>query len=122
MVKEGETVKPGDAVVRFDTAGLASSIEAAQDSLKAKVEEKTQKEAEYKNQKFELDVEVKKAENDNRQKTLDASIPEGIESKYEYDRKQLEKKISDHLLASARTNQSVKGACLLYTSPSPRDG
>ena len=110
MVKEGETVKPGDPVVRFDTAGLASSIEAAQDSLKAKVEEKAQKEAEYKNQKFELDVEVKKAENDNRQKTLDASIPEGIESRYEYDRKQLEKKISDHLLASARTNQSVKGA------------
>ncbi len=110
MVKEGETVKPGDPVVRFDTAGLASSLEAAQDSLKAKAEEKAQKEAEYKNLKFELDVEVKKAENDDRQKTLDASIPEGIESRYEYERKQLEKKISDHLLASARTNQSVKGA------------
>jgi multidrug efflux pump subunit AcrA (membrane-fusion protein) len=110
MVKEGETVKPGDPVVRFDTAGLASSIETAQDSLKAKVEQKAQKVAEYENQKFELDVEVKKAENDNRQKTLDASIPEGIESRYEYDRKQLEKKISDHLLASARTNKSVKGA------------
>ena len=110
MVKEGETVKPGDPVVRFDTAGLASSLETAQDSLKAKAEEKAQKEAEYKNQKFELDVEVKKAENDDRQKTLDASIPEGIESRYEYERKQLEKKISDHLLASARTNQSVKGA------------
>jgi len=110
MVKEGETVKPGDPVVRFDTAGLASSIETAQDSLKAKVEQKAQKEAEYENQKFELDVEVKKAENDNRQKTLDASIPEGIESRYEYDRKQLEKKISDHTLAGARTNRSVKGA------------
>jgi multidrug efflux pump subunit AcrA (membrane-fusion protein) len=81
MVKEGETVKPGDPVVRFDTSGLASSIEAAQDSLKSKVEEKARKEADNRNQTFELDVEVKKAENDNRQKTLDASIPAGIESR-----------------------------------------
>jgi multidrug efflux pump subunit AcrA (membrane-fusion protein) len=110
MVKEGESVKPGDPVVRFDTAGLASSLETAQDSLKAKLEEKTRKEAEYENQKFELDVEVKKAENDNRQKALDASIPAGLESRYEFDRKQLEKKISDQALASARTNRSVKMA------------
>jgi multidrug efflux pump subunit AcrA (membrane-fusion protein) len=108
MVKEGESVKPGDAVVRFDTANIASLIETAQDSLKAKLEEKTRKESEYEHQKFELDVEVKKAENDNRQKSLDASIPEGLESKYEYDRKQLEKKRSDHLLESARTNRTVK--------------
>jgi len=110
MVKEGEPVKPGDPVVRFDTASLASSIETAQDSLKAKWEEKARKVDEYENQKFELDVEVKKAENDNRQKALDASIPEGLESKYEYDRKQLEKKISDQALVSARTNRSVKRA------------
>ena len=108
MVKEGETVKPGDPVVRFDTASLASSIETAQDSLKAKWEEKSQKEAEYENQKFELDVEVKKADNDNRQKALDASIPKGLESRYEYDRKQLEKKISDNALAAALRNRSVK--------------
>jgi multidrug efflux pump subunit AcrA (membrane-fusion protein) len=108
MVKEGESVKQGDPVVRFDTASLASSIETAQDSLKAKWEEKSQKEAAYESQKFELDVEVKKAENDNRQKALDASIPQGLESRYEYDRKQLEKKISDNALASARRNRNVK--------------
>jgi multidrug efflux pump subunit AcrA (membrane-fusion protein) len=108
MVKEGETVKPGDPVARFDTASLASSIETAQDSLKAKYEEKNQKEADYENQKFELDVDVKKAENDDQQKSLDASIPPGLESKYEYDRKQLEKKISDNALAGARRNRSVK--------------
>jgi len=104
----GESVKPGDPVVRFDTANIASSIETAQDSLRAKLEEQSQKKSEYENQKFELDVEVKKAENDNRQKSLDASIPEGLESKYEYDRKQLEKKRSDHILASALTNRTVK--------------
>lgn len=110
MVNEGDPVKPGDPVVRFDTAGLASSLEAAQDTLKAKLEEKAQKEDDYENQTYELDVEVKKAENDNRQKSLDASIPEGLESKYEYDRKQLEKKISDQALSGARANKSVKGA------------
>jgi len=108
MVKEGESVKPGDPVVRFDTANIASSIETAQDSLRAKLEEQSQKESEYENQKFELDVEVKKAEIDNQQKSLDASIPEGLESKYEYDLRQLEKKRSDHILASARTNRTVK--------------
>jgi multidrug efflux pump subunit AcrA (membrane-fusion protein) len=108
MVKEGESVKPGDPVVRFDTANLASSIETAQDSLRAKLVEKTQKEAEFENQKFELDVEVLKAENDNRQKAFDASIPEELESKYEHDRKQLEKKRSDFALAGARTNRTVK--------------
>ena len=110
MVKEGDPVKPGDPVVRFDTASLASSIETAQDALKAKWEEKAQKEAEYENQKFELDVEVKKAENDNRQKSLDASIPPGLEARYEYDRKQLEKRISDNALESARRNRTVKRA------------
>lgn len=110
MVKEGESVKPGDTVVRFDTASIASSTEMAQDSLKAKLEEKARKGDEYENQKYELDVEVKKAENDNQQKALDASIPEGLESKYEFDRKQLEKKISDQALASAQTNKSVKRA------------
>jgi len=110
MVKEGDPVKPGDPVVRFDTASLASSIETAQDSLKAKREEKAQKEADYENQKYELDVEVKKAENDNRQKSLDASIPPGLEARYEYDRKQLEKKISDNSLEVAQRNRSVKRA------------
>jgi len=108
MVKEGDSVKAGDPVVRFDTAGLASLIETTQESLKSKLEEKVQKAAEYENKKFELEVEVRKAETDNRQKALDASIPAGIESKYEYDRKQLEKKMSDHALVSARTNRTVK--------------
>jgi multidrug efflux pump subunit AcrA (membrane-fusion protein) len=110
MVKEGDPVKPGDPVIRFDTASLASSIETAQEALKAKWEEKVRKEAEYDNQKFELDVEVKRAENDNRQKSLDASIPPGLEARYEYDRKQLEKKISDNALESALRNRSVKRA------------
>ncbi len=108
MVKEGEAVKPGDPVVRFDTANLASDIETAQDTLRTKLEEKTQKEADYQHQKFELDVEVRKAENDNRQKEIDASIPPGLESKFEFDRKQLEKKRSDFSLDSARTDRTVK--------------
>jgi multidrug efflux pump subunit AcrA (membrane-fusion protein) len=108
MVKEGESVKPGDPVVRFDTANLASDIVTAQDSLRTKREEKTQKEADYQHQKFELDVEVRKAENDNRQKEIDAAIPPEIEAKIEYERKQLEKKRSDFTLESARTNRTVR--------------
>jgi len=108
MANEGESVKPGDAVVRFDTANLASDIENAQESLRSKREELAQKEADHRHQKFELDVEVQKAENDNRQKEIDAAVPPEIEAKVEYDRKQLEKKKSDFTLESAKTNRVVK--------------
>jgi multidrug efflux pump subunit AcrA (membrane-fusion protein) len=86
MVKEGDSVKPGDPVVRFDTANLAAELETTQESLRTKREERAQKEADYRHQKFELEVEVKKAENEMRQKEIDASIPAGIESRQEYDR------------------------------------
>jgi multidrug efflux pump subunit AcrA (membrane-fusion protein) len=108
MVKEGDSVKAGDPVVRFDTANLASQVESNDQSLRTKREEKAQKEADYRFQKFELDVEVKKAENDVRLKEIDASIPKGIESRQEYDRKQLERKRSDHGLETAETNQVAK--------------
>lgn len=108
MVKEGDSVKPGDPVVRFDTANLAADLETNQDAVRTKREEKTQKEADYRHQKFELEVAVKKAENDVRRKEIDASIPEGVESRFEYDRKQLEKKKSDHSLESAETDLLVK--------------
>jgi multidrug efflux pump subunit AcrA (membrane-fusion protein) len=108
MAKEGDSVKPGDPVVRFDTANLAAELETTQDSVRTKREEKAQKEADYRHQKFELEVAVKQAENDVKRKEIDASIPEGIESHFEFDRKQLEKKKSDHLLESAETNKLVK--------------
>ena len=108
MVKEGDSVKPGDPVVRFDTANLAAELETTQESLRTKREEKAQKEADYRHQQFELEVSVKKAENERQRKEIDASIPPGIESRYEYDRKQLEKKKTDHSLESAETNKAVK--------------
>jgi HlyD family secretion protein len=108
MADEGKNVKPGDAVVRFDTANLASDIENSQDSLRSKREELAQKVADHRHQTFELDVEVRRAENDNRQKAIDASIPPEIEAKVEYERKQLEKKRSDFTLESALTNRVVK--------------
>ena len=107
MAKEGDTVKPGDPVVRFDTATLASDIETAQDTLKIKWEERAQKVADYNHQKFELEVEVQSAENDTRQKQIDASVLEELVSKYEYERKQLEKKKSDVSLNNARTKKIV---------------
>jgi HlyD family secretion protein len=108
MAKEGDSVKPGDSVVRFDTANLAAELETAQEALRTKREEKAQKEADYRHQKFELEVAVRKAENEMRQKEIDASIPPGIEAKSEYDRKQLEKTRSDYSFESAETNKVVK--------------
>ncbi len=108
LAREGDPVKPGDPVVRFDTANLAAELETAQESLRTKREEKVQKEADFRHQRFELEVAVKKAENDLERKAIDASIPPGIESRYEYDRKQLEKRKGGHALAGAETDKLVK--------------
>jgi HlyD family secretion protein len=108
LVKEGDEVKPGDVVIRFDTANLASEIENNEEVLKNKQLELQQKEVDCSHQKLELETEQKSAENELRQKEIDASIPLELQSRYEYDRKQLEKKKSDFTLAGTLTKKSVK--------------
>jgi multidrug efflux pump subunit AcrA (membrane-fusion protein) len=108
MVEEGTTVKPGDAVARFDTSNLATDIENQEMSLEVKKEEKLQKLADYNHQKFEVEVNLKKAEIDYKKKEIDASIPKGLESNQEYDAKQLELKKSKQTLENALMEKKVK--------------
>lgn len=108
MVKEGEFVKPGDPVVRFDTSTLGNDIENLENSLQVKKEQKQQKIADYHHQKFELEVRLKQAEIDYKKAQIDASIPPGIEAKYEYDKKQLELKKKEQALKNSRVEKVTK--------------
>jgi multidrug efflux pump subunit AcrA (membrane-fusion protein) len=108
MVKEGEDVNPGDTVVRFDTSTLGTDIENLENSLQVKKEQKDQKLADYHHQEFELEVKLKQAEIDYKKAHIDASIPPGVEAKYEYDRKQLELKKKEQALKNTRIEKETK--------------
>jgi multidrug efflux pump subunit AcrA (membrane-fusion protein) len=112
MVKEGDYVKAGDPVVRFDTSSLASDIETLEMSLQEKLEQKAQKRAENQHKKFELEVQLKKAETDYKKIELDASVPKGIVSNYDYDKKQLDLKRSEQALENARLEKQVQLAAM----------
>ncbi|MCP4149898.1 MAG: HlyD family efflux transporter periplasmic adaptor subunit [bacterium] len=112
MVKEGEAVKAGDVVARFDTSNQVSEIETLELSLQDKNERRTQKIVASKHEAFELDVKLKEAEIDYKKKQLDASIPKGIESNFEYDRKQLDLKQSLQALKAARLEKRIKSEAL----------
>lgn len=108
MVKEGENVNPGDPVVRFDTSTLVTDIENLENSLQVKKEQKDQKLSDYHHQEFELGVNLKQAEIDYKKAQIDASIPPGIEAKYEYDKKQLELKKKEQALKNAGVEKETK--------------
>jgi multidrug resistance efflux pump len=107
LAREGDDVKPGDIVVIFDPANLAAEIEANKEALENRSIEMAQKEADFRHQQLELEVERKSAENDLQQREIDASVPEELQSKYEYEQKQLEKRKSVFSLDSAETKKKV---------------
>jgi multidrug efflux pump subunit AcrA (membrane-fusion protein) len=112
MVKEGDYVKPGDPVVRFDTATVTADIENMELNLRDKLEQKKQKSADYTNQKLELELKEKQAEVAFREKELDASIPKGIISDQKFEQNQLELKRSAEALKNAQMEKQVKLAAL----------
>lgn len=107
LAREGDDVKPGDVVIIFDTANLAAEIEANKEALKNRSIEMAQKEADFKHQQLELEVERKSAENDLQQKEIDASVPKELQPKQEYEQKQLEKRKGAFFLDSAETKKKV---------------
>jgi len=108
MEKEGEHIKPGDPVVRFDTSNLVADIENLEISLQDKKEERLQKLKDFSHQKFEVEVRLKQADIDYKKKKIDAEIPRGLETYFEYDKKQLEVKRSAQDLKNAEMEKKVR--------------
>lgn len=112
MAKEGDYVKPGDPVVRFDTSNVTADIENMELNLRDKKEQKKQKTADYANQKLELELKEKQAEVAYREKELEAAIPKGIISDQKYEQNQLELKKSAEALKQAQMTKQVTLATL----------
>jgi len=107
MVEEGVVVKPGDPVVRFDTANLSSEIENLEISLQTKIESKTIKEAERKHKRFDMNNLVKRGELEYQKAKIDAEIPKGIFSDYDYEQKQLELRRKAEALKKAKLDRVI---------------
>jgi multidrug efflux pump subunit AcrA (membrane-fusion protein) len=107
MAKEGEYVKPGDPVVRFDSGSVSSTLENMELSLREKEDSIKQKLAAYANQELELNLKVKQAEIAFRQRELTASIPKDIIPAYQYEQNQMELKKGDEFLKSAKIEKEV---------------
>ncbi len=107
MAPEGSQINPGDAVIRLDTANLASEKENLEMSLQSKLEEKAQKEADIAQQEFELAVRLKQAEIDVKKARLDAAIPPDLVARYEYDEKQLDLKRKLQNLENVQVEKKV---------------
>lgn len=108
MVKEGSVVKPGDPVVRFDTASLASENENIKMNVRDKEESLVQKMSDYNFQKFEQEVALKKSEIDLKKSAIDSSVPRGLESNFDYDKKQLNLKQSTQAFNDVKVEKQVK--------------
>ncbi len=112
MAKEGDYVKAGDPVVRFDTSTVTADIENMELNLRDKKEQKKQKSADYANQKLELELKEKQVEVSYRERELDASIPKGIIPDQKYEQNQLELKKSAEALKQAQMAKQVTLATL----------
>jgi multidrug efflux pump subunit AcrA (membrane-fusion protein) len=107
MAREGDEVKAGDPVVRFDTANIATEIESARESLRTKLDQKRQLESDLRFKRLELEVALKSAENTARKAEIDAAIPEELLSRYEYEKRQLESRKGGQGMESARSGRKV---------------
>jgi len=112
MKKEGEAVRPGDIVVRFDTANLSADIEKNIQDLQLKSEQIAQKKADMEFQRKDLDMKIQQAEIDCRKKEIDAAVPVELQTRFEYDRNQLELKKSRYELEKVRREKELKFADL----------
>lgn len=90
MIEEGERVKPGDAVVQYNTASITSQVEQLEAQLR-KVK------AESKQKDLTQDLELKQAQHNLRiaklnlqRAKLDAEIPQRLLSQLNFEKYQLE--------------------------------
>jgi len=108
MPEEGTEIKPGDPVVRFDTSNLVNEIENIEVALEVLEQEIDQKKFDNKHQQLELDFKVKKAKIEYKKAEIDASVPKGILSLYEYDKGQMELKKRGQELKDAKIEKIAK--------------
>ncbi|MCP3669680.1 MAG: HlyD family efflux transporter periplasmic adaptor subunit [Gammaproteobacteria bacterium] len=108
MTKEGETVSKGDLIVVFNTSDLVSEIEQQKSNLRT-IQEQTKEKLLILEQGV-ITAEHDLAQLDLKQKlaALEAEIPAGFRSKYEYESTQYDLNKANKLLELAKTNLAGK--------------
>lgn len=108
MPEEGAEIKPRDPVVRFDTSNLVNEVENIEMALEVLEQEMDQKKFDNKHQRLELDFKVKQAKIEYKKAEIDASVPKGILSLYEYDKGQMELKKREQELKDVKIEKVAK--------------
>lgn len=112
MAPEGELVKKGDPVVRFDTSNIVTDIESREISLLNKQDERARKRAEARNLEYEHNTTIKQKQLEYEKLKLDAAVPRGIVSNYDYDKNQLNLKRGGQALEQAKIEKRVRLASM----------
>jgi multidrug resistance efflux pump len=88
LAEDGAAVNAGDQVVELDNSALTSDLETKRQTATQALQEMQQKDAEWRAdaEQKQLDVDKKKSEFDKAK--IDAAIPADLESKQKYEEKQ----------------------------------
>lgn len=109
LIDDGSEVVAGDRLVELDTAQIASQLEDKESARQQKINELASQEAEVAKDLAEKEFEVERARIELERATIDADIPEDVQSRRQFQESQLaleqarvahEKAVAD--LAAAR--------------------
>ena len=90
LIEEGSRVEAGDAIARFDPAGVESNLQTSEDELVGKLETRSSERSQAASKRMELELALKRAEIGYRKARLDADIPQDILENKDYRQRQLD--------------------------------
>ncbi|MDH3284824.1 MAG: HlyD family efflux transporter periplasmic adaptor subunit [Acidobacteriota bacterium] len=116
IVEEGVAVDEGEAIARFDSAGIADQLLDVENELITKQQQRAVQVADGKLRRLELELAHVRAQAEFKKASLDASVPEGILEGKDFRERQLEemrkRKALDDALLALSTHESTQSAAL----------
>ena len=108
MAPEGQSVQPGDLLVRLDPGTLIEWEEQQRTDLEALSLEAVRKQAERDLAMFDAETEVIRSESAVRVATIDAAVPESATNRLDYERAQLVLSTAAQALARSNTDLAAR--------------
>ncbi len=116
IVEEGVSVAEGDAIARFDDAGVADQLLETENELDTKDQQRAVQIADGRLRRLELELARLRAEAEYKKASLDASVPEGILEGKDFRERRLEelrkKKALDDALLALSTHEATQAAAM----------
>ncbi|UCF67370.1 MAG: efflux RND transporter periplasmic adaptor subunit [Acidobacteriota bacterium] len=108
LIEEGARVGEGDAIARFDPAGVQDRLEEEQRELLDKRQQRELKLAEARQRRLDLQLERVRAEGEYRKAAIDASVPASVIEGAAYRKSQLEKQRKKKKLEEAELAEAAE--------------